>query len=91
MAIDTGLSTRLKQAQEHREGSVARTIEHETAKVPSDTFLWSALGVVGLSVGLFSAGKKADAMFVGQLATPLLALGIYNKLVKVGGSDRTDG
>ena len=87
MATDTGLSARLRSAQEYREGAIARTIEEETAKLPSDTFLWSALGIVGLSLGLFSAGRKADAMFVGQLATPILALGIYTKLVKVGGSD----
>ena len=27
---------------EHREGVVARTIEEQTAKLPSDTFLWLA-------------------------------------------------
>ena len=88
MATDMTLSTRLKQAQEHREGPIARTIEEETAKLPSDTFLWGALGTLALALGLFNAGRKADAMFVGQLATPILALGIYNKLVKVAGSDQ---
>jgi len=27
---------------EHREGTVARTIEEQTAKLPSDLFLWAA-------------------------------------------------
>ena len=88
MATEMSLGSRLKQAQQQAEGPIARTIEEETAKLPSDTFLWAALSVIGFSLALFNAGKKADAMFVGQLATPILALGIYNKLVKVGGSDR---
>jgi hypothetical protein len=27
---------------DHTEGKVARTIEEQTAKLPSDTFLWAA-------------------------------------------------
>ena len=29
---------------EHREGKVAKAIEKQTAKLPSDLFLWAALG-----------------------------------------------
>ena len=31
-----------KEAQDHSEGIVARTIEEQTAKLPSDIFLWGA-------------------------------------------------
>ena len=33
-------------------------------------------------------GQKTDALFVGHWAAPILLLGIYNKLVKLHGSDR---
>lgn len=29
---------------EHKEGKVAKAIEEQTAKLPSDLFLWAALG-----------------------------------------------
>ncbi len=72
---------------EHREGAVARSIEQQTAKVPSDTFLWAALGSIGASLFLQAAGKRHYANFVGQWAPTLLILGLYNKMVKLHGSD----
>ena len=75
---------------EHREGPVANMIETQTAKLPSDIFLWSALGSMAISLGLKIAGKKHEALFVGQWAAPFLILGLYNKLVKVEGHDNVD-
>jgi hypothetical protein len=72
---------------EHREGIVARTIEQQTAKLPSDTFLWLAGASIVTSLLLKTSGKDRDALFVGQWAAPFLLLGVYNKLVKVLGSD----
>jgi len=72
---------------EHREGVVARTIEEQTAKLPSDTFLWLAGGAIAGSLALKLAGRRHDALFVGQWAPTFLILGLYNKLVKVAGSD----
>ena len=74
----------------HREGAVARTIEEETAKLPSDTFLWASLGVMGVSLALRMAGKKNASLFVGQWAAPFLLFGIYNKIVKTHGHDEED-
>ena len=73
---------------EHREGSVARAIEEQTAKLPSDTFLWLACGSIAASLALKFMGREKDANFVGQWAPTLLILGLYNKIVKVAGSDR---
>jgi hypothetical protein len=42
---------------EHREGKVARAIEQQTAKLPSDMFLWAALGSMGASLALGIAGR----------------------------------
>ena len=72
---------------EHREGSVARAIETQTAKLPSDLFLWLAgVSIVG-SLVLKIAGRDKDALFVGQWPAPFMLLGVYNKLVKLLGSD----
>ena len=73
-----------------KEGKVARAIEEQTAKLPSDVFLWSALGSMGVSLILKIIGKKHEALFVGQWAAPFLILGLYNKLVKVEGHDKED-
>jgi hypothetical protein len=76
------------EAQEHSEGAVARTIEAQTAKLPSDLFLWAALGSIAGSLLLQFSGRKDESLFVGQWAPTLLILGVHNKLVKVAGSDR---
>ncbi|MGE3539334.1 MAG: hypothetical protein AB7N91_18120 [Candidatus Tectimicrobiota bacterium] len=78
------------QSANHTEGSVARAIESQTAKLPSDTFLWGSLGAIGLSLVLQSLGKKEESLFVGQWAPTLLILGLYNKIVKELGSDSQD-
>jgi hypothetical protein len=76
------------QAQEHTEGTVARTIEQQTAKLPSDLFLWAAVGSIGVSALLQITGKQKFSLFVGQWVAPFLLLGVYNKIVKVAGSDQ---
>ena len=72
---------------QHKEGPVAKTIEKQTAKLPSDTFLWAAVGAMALSAGLQIAGKKHASLFFGQWAPSILIMGLYNKLVKVEGHD----
>ena len=72
---------------EHQEGVIAKAIETQTAKLPSDTWLWLAGGSIATSLTLKMLGKDHDALFVGQWAAPFLLLGIYNKIVKVAGSD----
>ena len=72
---------------EHEEGIVARTIEQQTAKLPSVLFLWVAVGSMACSATLKMMGRSHDALFVGQWAPTFLILGLYNKIVKVLGSD----
>ena len=76
------------QAAEHTEGTIARTIEQQTAKLPSDVFLWAAVGSIGLSLALQLMGNEEKSHFVGQWVAPFLLLGVYNKIVKVAGSDQ---
>jgi hypothetical protein len=78
------------QRREHTEGAVAQTIEQQTAKLPSDTFLWAAIGSMAVSATLHIMGRKANSVFVGQWAPTFLILGLYNKLVKQLGSDFRD-
>lgn len=75
-------------AHEQSEGKVARTIEQQTAKLPSDTFLWLAVGAMGTSAALQMSGNRHLSLFFGQWAPAFLLFGVYNKLVKQLGSDR---
>lgn len=72
---------------EHSEGPVAKAIEQQTAKLPSDIFLWAAVGAIAASAVLKIMKKDKDALFVGQWPAPFLLLGLYNKLVKLEGSE----
>lgn len=72
---------------EHEEGQTTKLIEQYTSQVPSGLYLGLAIGSMGLSL-LFQARKQDHAaLFVGQWAPAFLLLGIYNKLVKLEGSD----
>lgn len=76
--------------EERSEGMVARTIEQQTAKLPSDLFLWAAIGGMGISAVLELTGFKDKSRFFGQWVAPFLLFGVYNKLVKQHGSDETE-
>jgi hypothetical protein len=78
----------LQDNPQHKEGPVARMIEEQTAKLPSDLFLWAALASMGVSLTLKLMGKKHTALFVGQWPAPFLLLGLYNKIVKTEGHDQ---
>lgn len=96
MGGETGLASgsgkkqngEMTHAEEHAEGAVARTIEQQTAKLPSDLFLWAAVGGMGVSAIMEFTGHKDKSRFFGQWVAPLLLFGVYNKLVKTQGSDR---
>ena len=83
----TDPSVKSTPRMEHREGRIARGIEQQTARLPSDTFLWCALGSIGISLALELTGREKQANFVGHWAPTFLILGLYNKMVKLHGSD----
>jgi len=80
----------VKGNKTHREGQVARAIEEQTAKLPSDLFLWAGAGLLGASLILKACKQDHLSLFVGQFAAPALLLGTYNKIVKVEGHDKED-
>ena len=75
---------------QHSEGQVAKKIEDQTAKLPSDVFLWASIASMAVSLGFQIAGSKHKSLFFGQWAAPFLLFGIYNKLVKQQGHDSED-
>lgn len=70
------------QQAQHKEGPIASKIEEQTAKVPSDMYLWAAVAAMGTSLAFKCAGHKHTALFIGQWVSPFLLFGIYNKIVK---------
>jgi len=82
MSGSTGVAPR-----QHEEGAITKQIEYYTSQVPSGTYLSLAVGSIGLSLALKLMGQDKTANFVGQWVPTILILGLYNKLVKVEGSD----
>jgi len=69
------------------EGATTRMTESATSRVPSGTYLTAAVGAMAVSAALQVMGRQRLSLFVGQWAPSILILGLYNKLVKVAGSD----
>lgn len=70
-----------------REGTTTKAMENVTSAIPSSLFLALAGGSVIGALALKLMGRNATAVFVGEWAPTFLLLGIYNKLVKVMGSE----
>ena len=71
-----------------KEGALTKRVEKQTARVPSIGYLGLAVGSMAISAGLaIFAPRKEFANFVGLWAPSFLLIGIYNKLVKLEGSD----
>ena len=66
---------------------MTKAIEHYTSQVPSGTYLSLAVGSIGVSALLKLTGRNRDAQFVGHWVPTILILGLYNKLVKLHGSE----
>ena len=91
----------------YREGRVARLIEQQTAKVPSDVFLWAAgASIIGSLVFQVMGARRRTflgsllgihtatpmANFIGMWTPTLLLLGVYNKMTKMKmGSESQSG
>lgn len=74
---------------EAQEDQVTAAIEKVTSQIPSSIYLAAALASMAASLSFKAAKKDHAALFVGQWAAPFLILGLYNKLVKLHGSDGT--
>lgn len=74
---------------EAQEDQVTAAIEKYTSQIPSSAYLGAAIASIAGSVIFQIANRKHEALFVGQWVAPFLILGLYNKLVKLHGSDAT--
>jgi len=73
-----------------KEGKLARAIESQTSRIPSDVFLWASAGIMATSLTLKILKANRLSLFIGQWAAPLLLFGIYNKMVKQQGHDQDE-
>ena len=74
-----------------REDQVTSYLERQTARAPSSSWLGAAVCSMIASLALKLSGKDHAALFVGQWAAPFLLIGVYNKMVKLHGSDASSG
>jgi hypothetical protein len=70
---------------EHGESTFTRMVEQQTARIPSDMFLFASLCAMAVAFGAEVTGRTRVSRFVGMWAGPLLVMGVYNKLVKTFG------
>jgi hypothetical protein len=73
-----------------REGKITKAIESQTAKLPSGLFLALGAGSIALALAAKASGRARTANFIAQWVPTILIMGLYNKFVKVEGSDRRD-
>lgn len=69
------------------EGLTTKLIESQTAKVPSGMFLTFGLGAIAVSWLFLVGGRRDIANFIGLWVPTILIMGLYNKLVKLEGSE----
>jgi hypothetical protein len=72
------------------EDQFTKTIESYTAAVPSSAYLAVAIGAMGLSLACQVAGRGKWGNFIAQWVPTWLIIGLYNKLVKLEGHDKSD-
>lgn len=75
---------------QRKEGKVAKAIETQTSRLPSDLFLWGAGGTALAALVLKLCKREHEALLIGQWTAPLLILGVYNKMVKQSGHDQDE-
>jgi hypothetical protein len=75
------------------EGKLTKTVEKVTAQVPSIGYLTLAICSMAVSAGisLFGSPRRQPlANFIGLWVPTIMVAGLYNKLVKLEGSDAFD-
>ena len=79
----------MKNYDSLKERKVTKVLGEQTAKIPSDIYLWAAVGTLALSLGMLFGRRKHLSIFFGQWAPSLLVIGLY-KLAKVEGHDEKE-
>lgn len=79
------------ESTSREEGALTKALEKLTASLPSSVWLAMAGTSLAGSIALKAARKNHASIFVGQWVPTFLILGLYNKIVKVAGSERASG
>ncbi|HSN27216.1 MAG TPA: hypothetical protein VLT45_13060 [Kofleriaceae bacterium] len=87
MQVEDRLGDLSRRAGSTDEGEITSMLERLTASLPSST--WLALAGVSLvgSIGLRAFRKDRFAGIISELVPTFLLIGVYNKLVKLHGSN----
>lgn len=87
MQVEDRLGDISHRAGSTDEGTITSQLERITAALPSST--WLSLAGVALvgSIGLRVFGKDRYAGIISELVPTFLLIGVYNKLVKLHGSN----
>jgi hypothetical protein len=72
------------------EDRFTKTIEEYTASIPSSAYLGVAIAAMGISLLFQATGQGKWANFIAQWVPTWLIIGVYNKIVKLEGHDKTD-
>jgi hypothetical protein len=72
------------------EDQFTKSVEEYTGAIPSSAYLGVALGAMALSLMFQATGQGKWGNFIAQWVPTWLIIGVYNKLVKLEGHDRTD-
>jgi len=72
------------------EDQFTKTIEEYTASIPSSAYLGVALAAMGASLVFQVTGQGKWGNFIAQWVPTWMIIGLYNKLVKLEGHDKTD-
>jgi hypothetical protein len=75
---------------EPTEDELTKTVEKQTASIPSSAFLGVAIGAMALSLAFQIGGQGKWGNFIAQWVPTWLIIGLYNKIVKLEGHDRMD-
>ena len=64
------------------QGEVAQAIAKEITKLPSDLFIWAALGSFGFSYLLKMTGKREESSLFEKCAASFFVVGLCNKMIQ---------
>lgn len=78
------------EVENKREKPVIMVAEDQTSQIPSDIFLWAAVGLVGVALAFKLMNRNHQSLFIGQWVAPFLLFGIYNKMVNPREPDLTE-
>jgi hypothetical protein len=73
-----------------REDRFTKNIESYTAAIPSSAYLGVAVGAMAVSLFCQITGRGKWGNFIAQWVPTWLIIGVYNKMVKLEGSDQYD-